>query len=51
MPSPTCFTKRKEQPCILFSLSRDTLQGITGKKKDVALYENGMFGGAEFFHF
>jgi hypothetical protein len=27
------------------------LQGITGKKKDVALYENGMFGGAELFHF
>lgn len=51
MPSPTCFTKRKEQPCILFSLSRDTWQGITGKKKDVALYENGMPTGAEFFHF
>jgi hypothetical protein len=38
MPSPTCFTKRKEQPCILFSLSHDTLQGITGGKKKMSHY-------------
>jgi hypothetical protein len=36
----------------LFSLSHDTWQGITGKKKNnVALYENGMLAGAELVHF
>jgi hypothetical protein len=53
MPSPTCFTKWKEQPCILFSLYNDTWQGITEKmkKNNVALYENGMLAGAELVHF
>jgi hypothetical protein len=43
--------QRKEQPCILFSLPHDTWQGITGKKNNVALDENGMLAGAELFHF